>query len=67
MTQFNWLHFSIQVWIKIKYKKLYLHDICSGGNKQMNLSDELDEIGRKSMHGRVERNVENLLNLAFSI
>jgi hypothetical protein len=29
----------------------------------MNLSDELDGIGSKSMHGRVERNVENLLNL----
>jgi hypothetical protein len=30
----------------------------------MNLSDEFDEIGSKSMDGRVERNLENLLNLA---
>ena len=46
----------------MKYKKLYLHDACSGGNK-MNIIVEIDEIGSKSMHGRVKRNVENLLNL----
>ena len=46
----------------MKYKKLYLHDACSGGNK-MNIIVEIDEIVSKSMHRRIERDVGNLLSL----
>jgi hypothetical protein len=47
----------------MKYKKLCLFDACSEGNKQMNLSDEIDETGSKTMYGCVERKCQKFTEL----
>jgi hypothetical protein len=49
----------------MKYKKLCLYDACSKGNKQMNLSDEIDERGSKTMYGCVERKCRKFIELGL--